>query len=82
MEAATVPSVPCEKREGATRFFALDCVRATAMMLGVLYHAILFGGGMMMMGPGGSATFSNRLMDWIHSFRMPLFFLIPVSSAT
>jgi len=47
------------------------------MMLGVLYHAILFGGGMMMMGFGASPPpFANRLMDWIHSFRMPLFFLI------
>lgn len=44
-------------------------------MLGVLYHALLFGGGMMGMF-GGSPTASSRLMDWIHSFRMPLFFLI------
>ena len=62
--------------EGSGRFFALDCVRATAMTLGVLYHALLFGGGMMMMGFGSAPTFSSRLMDWIHSFRMPLFFLI------
>jgi hypothetical protein len=61
--------------EAPVRFFALDCVRASAMMLGVLYHALLFGGGMMMM-MGGSPTFASRLMDWIHSFRMPLFFLI------
>ena len=30
----------------------------------------------MMMMMGGSPTFASRLMDWIHSFRMPLFFLI------
>ena len=46
------------------------------MVLGVLYHALLFGGGMMAMGFGGSPTAASRIMDWLHSFRMPAFFLI------
>ena len=66
------------------RFNALDKVRATAMLLGVFYHAMLFGGmlgGRPPMGfgpPGGPGGFSAAMMtqDWLHSFRMPLFFLI------
>lgn len=34
------------------RYYALDSVRGIAMLLGVVYHALLFGGEMMM-GPGG-----------------------------
>ncbi|MDX1951956.1 MAG: acyltransferase family protein [Verrucomicrobiota bacterium] len=59
-----------------TRYFALDAVRAVAMLLGVVYHAILFGGGMMGTFGGGKEDFTTGLMSWIHSFRMPLFFLI------
>lgn len=76
------PSVPVPSIDPGTlspatesRFFALDAVRAAAMLLGVLYHAILFGGGMMG-GFGGSTVPSVAIMNWIHSFRMPLFFLI------
>jgi Acyltransferase family/EF hand len=61
------------------RFYALDSVRAVAMLLGVVYHALLFGGGMMMMGPGGPGRGGNGgqiLMEWVHSFRMALFFMI------
>lgn len=45
------------------------------MLLGVIYHALLFGGGMMAMF-GGTPGPDARLMEWIHSFRMPMFFLI------
>ena len=54
----------------APRYYALDCVRAAAMLLGVFYHAIMFIGG------DGGRTTAPGLLDWIHSFRMPLFFLI------
>ena len=60
------------------RFHALDRVRAVAMLLGVVYHSLLFrmftGGGF----PGMSGPFeaSKLVGDWLHSFRMPLFFLI------
>ena len=66
----------------STRFFALDSLRAAAMLLGVWYHAVLFGGGGMFGGgmPGGPAPNAwepaRLIMDWSHSFRMPLFFLI------
>ncbi len=50
------------------------------MLLGVLYHALLFGGGMAAMfgGPEGESGKSAGawVMEWIHNFRMPLFFLI------
>ena len=67
--------IPVGNNSASTRYFGLDAVRASAMLLGVLYHAILFGGGMMMglRGAGGAATV---IMNWIHCFRMPLFFLI------
>ncbi|MGP0066436.1 MAG: acyltransferase family protein [Isosphaeraceae bacterium] len=60
------------------RYHALDRVRAAAMLLGVVYHAILFrmfvgGFSLRSMGtPDGSRLSS----EWLHSFRMPLFFLI------
>jgi hypothetical protein len=64
--------------EASPRYHALDRVRATAMLLGVVYHAILFrmfvgAGGP---GPMGAPDSSRWFSDWLHSFRMPLFFLI------
>ena len=54
-----------------TRFFALDSVRATAMLLGVFYHLpIAF------MGFGFGASPKTSIDNWLHSYRMPLFFLI------
>lgn len=61
----------------ARRFFALDSVRATAMLLGVFYHlpiAFMTGGFGGPMGFGASPKTS--IDNWLHSFRMPLFFLI------
>jgi fucose 4-O-acetylase-like acetyltransferase len=48
------------------------------MLLGVVYHTLVFrmmvgGGPPGPMPPGGA---SRYLQDWLHSFRMPLFFLI------
>ncbi|PYM54902.1 MAG: hypothetical protein DMD79_23845 [Candidatus Rokuibacteriota bacterium] len=57
------------------RFHALDSVRAVVLLLGVVLHAILFGGGTAGL-LGASPATSARVVDWIHSFRMPLFFLI------
>jgi Acyltransferase family len=57
------------------RFHGLDSLRAVAMLLGVVLHAILYGGGTTGMF-GGSAGADIRLAHWIHSFRMPLFFMI------
>src|SRR5215831_1828660 len=57
------------------RFHGLDSVRAAAMLLGVVLHAILYGGGTTGMF-GGSPGADIRLAHWIHSFRMPLFFMM------
>ena len=62
------------------RYHALDRVRATAMLLGVVYHALLFrmfveGPPRGLAGPGGGGA-SRHFQDWLHSFRMPMFFLI------
>lgn len=61
------------------RYHALDCVRASAMLLGVFYHSLqfrMFMGGGMGMGPPGFGGPSRWVEDFLHSFRMPLFFLI------
>lgn len=65
----------------ATRYHGLDGVRATAMLLGVFYHLpiAMMAGGMAFgfgfgFGSGGSPKTS--IDNWLHSFRMPLFFLI------
>src|SRR5262249_12003458 len=65
------------KAPASIRYHALDCVRAAAMLLGVYYHAILFAamvGGPP--GPPGMGGGSRWLQEWLHSFRMPLFFLV------
>lgn len=59
------------------RFYGLDGVRSTAMLLGVFYHLPI---AMMAGGPGmgfdRSGSPKQEIDDWLHSFRMPLFFLI------
>lgn len=65
------PAAPHPTSSLSPRYHALDCVRATAMLLGVFYHWQFVGGGFGMAGgPKGSID------HWLHSFRMPLFFLI------
>lgn len=68
-------SVPTEShQEQPERYYGLDAVRATAMLLGVFYHLpIAFMGGGMFGGPPSPKT---SIDNWLHSFRMPLFFLI------
>ena len=60
----------------SARYHALDRVRASAMLLGVVYHTLLF--RLFTAGPpmGPSSGASKWPGDWLHSFRMPLFFLI------
>ena len=64
------------------RYHALDSVRGVAMLLGVVFHALMFRmfagdapPGLPGMGMGGTGA-SRYFQDWLHSFRMPLFFLI------
>lgn len=77
-QVSDVNAVPANFLDPA-RYHALDRVRALAMLLGVVYHALLF---RMMVGGGNPAEFmsptspSKILGDWLHSFRMPLFFVI------
>lgn len=55
------------------RFHGLDAARAAAMLLGVFYHLpITFMAG----GFGGPVSPKSSIDLWLHSFRMPLFFLI------
>jgi len=56
---------------------ALDWVRVTAMLLGVFYHLpIAFMAGGFGMGFGAGVSPKTPIDNWLHSFRMPLFFLI------
>jgi surface polysaccharide O-acyltransferase-like enzyme len=69
---------------GRQRYYSLDLVRALAMLLGVFYHALLFNG--MVSGgprppfgpPGGEAGWNGERLtqEYLHSFRMPLFFIV------
>ena len=76
-DIAPDPQPPQPVRLPPPRYYALDSVRATAMLLGVVYHSLLFG---MMGGPAPGASGlgdpARWVQEWLHSFRMPLFFLI------
>jgi glucan biosynthesis protein C len=60
------------------RYYALDSVRATAMLLGVVYHALLLRGyvGEYPQGSTSHLDPSRWVESWLHCFRMPLFFVI------
>jgi hypothetical protein len=56
--------MPGERTDGAkTRYHSLDALRAAAMLLGVAWHAM----------PGYGPWAVPAFMDWVPSFRMPLF---------
>jgi peptidoglycan/LPS O-acetylase OafA/YrhL len=69
-----------ESTSSAIRFDALDGARATAMLLGIFYHLpiSIYTGGFGFGFGSTPATMSPKqpIDDWLHSFRMPLFFLI------
>lgn len=68
LDQATTLAAPVSER-----FHAMDSVRAAAMLLGVFYHLPTgMRGGFGMFGGGPKASIDN----WLHSFRMPMFFLI------
>ncbi|WP_200479220.1 acyltransferase family protein, partial [Azospirillum brasilense] len=63
---------------GGTRDHSLDAARGLLMILGVPYHAALIytpGYDWVMNSPDGIAWI-GLFADFIHSFRMPAFFLI------
>lgn len=73
--ASTSESDAHKLRPPAERFHGLDAARAAAMLLGVFYHlpiAFMGGGGFF----GGATSPKSSIDLWLHSFRMPLFFLI------
>jgi len=76
---ATQNGAAAEKKQPSKRFDGLDGVRATAMLLGVFYHlpiSMYQGGGFGFGGFGAASSPKQSIDDWLHSFRMPLFFLI------
>jgi glucan biosynthesis protein C len=75
---AAGPEVEVSTDSASARYHAFDRARALAMLLGVVYHALVFprligGWGPDVTGPSSAPTL---LSNWMHSFRMPLFFLI------
>jgi hypothetical protein len=73
---APATASPGKEVSGESRYFALDSVRTMAMLLGVLYHAMMYADEMFGGSEGGSPDTIRRMMDWVHPFRMPLFFLL------
>ena len=61
------------------RYYALDALRGIMMMLGILLHAAMFYLAAppwpAPMDPSTSLAF-DALVHFIHSFRMPLFFVM------
>lgn len=62
------------------RIYGFDALRTVAMWLGILLHAIIAYKATPESGWPNDPGANSRLLDWIynfiHSFRMPLFFLI------
>jgi hypothetical protein len=84
-ERVPAAALPAKSIAPSLRYHALDCVRVAAMFLGVFYHLQFMstaGFGFMGMpgfgGFGASAPFDPKASvdAWLHSFRMPLFFMI------
>ncbi|MEM6363539.1 MAG: acyltransferase family protein [Planctomycetota bacterium] len=63
-----------------TRRHDLDALRAVAMLLGVLIHAVLpyvpWGGAIWGIQDPSTTAWLAPITEWIHGFRMPLFFII------
>lgn len=62
----------------ATRLHGMDALRSLLMLLGVVIHAAdpyAVGSRWLVRDPNGSAFF-DHLVDAIHAFRMPAFFLV------
>ena len=85
--ASVIPktSLSSDPAFATPRYHALDCVRVTAMFLGIFYHLQFMstggfglGGFPGFGGAGMGATFDPKgtVDAWLHSFRMPLFFMI------
>lgn len=71
-------SNPGELPQAPDRLHGMDALRSLLMLLGVVIHAAdpyALGSRWLVRDPNGTVFF-DRLVDAIHSFRMPAFFLI------
>lgn len=71
-------SNPGELPQAPDRLHGMDALRSVLMLLGVVIHAAdpyAVGSRWLVRDPNGSVFF-DRLVDSIHTFRMPAFFLI------
>lgn len=71
-------SNPGELPQASARLHGMDALRSLLMLLGVVIHAAdpyAVGSRWLVRDPNGSVFF-DRLVDAIHTFRMPAFFLI------
>ena len=58
------------------RFYALDFLRASMMMLGVLFHSLILGPKLSFLSDEWNERLLTLLMENSHTFRMPLFFCL------
>ena len=59
------------------RYYGLDIVRSVAMLLGLVIHVSVFfmdGQGFWMRGEHVTEPFNKMIVEFIHLFRMQLFF--------
>lgn len=71
-EFLSLPTSPIERRHD------LDALRASAMMLGIIYHGALslaLGFPWFVQDPSANGAM-YVFQSWVHGFRMPLFFII------
>src|SRR5438270_7005361 len=63
------------------RYYGLDALRGTMMMLGIVIHAAMFyiaspPPGMPWIGDRNTSVLFDAILAFIHSFRMPAFFVL------
>lgn len=60
-----------------SRLYYLDAMRSILMMLGIVLHAaVIFSDGSWLLNPNQTSSNYNALIDFIHLFRMPAFFIV------
>ena len=59
------------------RLYYLDAMRSILMMLGIVLHAaIIFGSDSWLLEESERSSIYNSIVDFIHLFRMPAFFIV------
>lgn len=59
------------------RLYYLDAMRSILMMLGIVLHAaVIFGNNSWLLTQSETSTSYNSIIDFIHLFRMPAFFIV------